>query len=605
MSRMTSRDGLPFALFCSSVDMRQGLIARGFSNVPKSPNTIRTIVIQYSQKVRQVVVNEMMRDMADEKKFSLTFDEWSSLANKRYMSINVHGVDGKVWSLGLVRVSGSMPADKCVQLVEAKLKENSSSLDKNIVCVTTDGASLMTKVGKSIAPFQQLCFAHGVQVGILDVLYKKAAAVEVDEAEAVDARHDTIAGSVAAVSPKTASADQQVAIDESEGVELSMDVEEIGETGGVMFLEDDDLGADVDLRLQVFPELVDNFDCVIRKVRKIVCMFKSSPTRNDTLQKHVQDDFGKQLPLLLDTKTRWSSLCTMLERFYFIRDAVRKAVIDLKLQSSVALSDEEIEQIRTVVQVLQVVQLTVEALCRRDATRLTADAALRFMLTKLRAENTNLSHDLAIALSRRIGQRRNKLTGVLTYLHNPNAVDPDDADEDSDVFSMPPIAEIRKIIKELVQRLQASNDTGTQLTPVGDSGEVSNRQCEVMQTNNEATKPTTVKQLSVEQELQQAILASTCAVIKTPSCSTSQELMKVIRQEMTLFENGGNRGRYLQLVYDYLLSIPPTSVEAERAFSASGLICSRLRTRLGDETLDALCFLRSYFQKQHLNDAAA
>ena len=46
---------------------------------------------------------------------------------------------------------------------------------------------------------------------------------------------------------------------------------------------------------------------------------------------------------------------------------------------------------------------------------------------------------------------------------------------------MPPVAEIiKKIIKELVQRLQASNDTGTQLTPVGDSGEVSNRQCEVM-----------------------------------------------------------------------------------------------------------------------------
>jgi len=65
LSRMTSRDGLPFALFCSSVDMRQGLIARGFSNVPKSPNTIRTIVIKYSQKVRQVVINEMMRDMAD------------------------------------------------------------------------------------------------------------------------------------------------------------------------------------------------------------------------------------------------------------------------------------------------------------------------------------------------------------------------------------------------------------------------------------------------------------------------------------------------------------------------------------------------------------
>jgi len=51
-----------------------------------------------------------------------------------------------------------------------------------------------------------------------------------------------------------------------------------------------------------------------------------------------------------------------------IRNAVRKAVIDLKLQSSIALSYEEIEQICTVVQVLQVVKLTVEVSCRRDAT---------------------------------------------------------------------------------------------------------------------------------------------------------------------------------------------------------------------------------------------
>jgi len=51
-------------------------------------------------------------------------------------------------------------------------------------------------------------------------------------------------------------------------------------------------------------------------------------------------------------------------------------------------------------------------------------------------------------------------------------VDPDDDDEYSDVFSKPPVIEIRQIIKELAQRLQASNDTsGTQLA-VGNSGEV-------------------------------------------------------------------------------------------------------------------------------------
>jgi len=54
-----------------------------------------------------------------------------------------------------------------------------------------------------------------------------------------------------------------------------------------------------------------------------------------------------------------------------------------------------------------------------------------------------------------------------------------------------------------------------------------------MQTNNDVS---TVKQLSVEQELQKAILASTCAVIKTPSTSMRQDLMKVVHQEMTLLE---------------------------------------------------------------------
>jgi len=40
----------------------------------------------------------------------------------------------------------------------------------------------------------------------------------------------------------------------------------------------------------------------------------------------------------------------------------------------------------------------------------------------------------------------------------------------------------------------------------------------------------------------------------------------------------------------------PISVESERAFSAAGVVCSKLRTRLGDETLDYLCMLRTFVQ---------
>ena len=44
-------------------------------------------------------------------------------------------------------------------------------------------------------------------------------------------------------------------------------------------------------------------------------------------------------------------------------------------------------------------------------------------------------------------------------------------------------------------------------------------------------------------------------------------------------------------------SIPATSVEVERLFSAAGCFVTKLRTRLQDDMADTLCFLRSYFLK--------
>lgn len=74
----------------------------------------------------------------------------------------------------------------------------------------------------------------------------------------------------------------------------------------------------------------------------------------------------------------------------------------------------------------------------------------------------------------------------------------------------------------------------------------------------------------------------------------SGNLDKTINKEMAIFEEGGYRGLNLQKAYDYLNTIPPTSVEAERVFSSSGKICSKIRSSLSDESLDTLCFLRSY-----------
>ena len=42
------------------------------------------------------------------------------------------------------------------------------------------------------------------------------------------------------------------------------------------------------------------------------------------------------------------------------------------------------------------------------------------------------------------------------------------------------------------------------------------------------------------------------------------------------------------------MTIPPTSVEAERVFSAAGLYFTKLRTRMSDRTIDRLIFLKFF-----------
>jgi hypothetical protein len=60
---------------------------------------------------------------------------------------------------------------------------------------------------------------------------------------------------------------------------------------------------------------------------------------------------------------------------------------------------------------------------------------------------------------------------------------------------------------------------------------------------------------------------------------------------MALFEASQTRPENLEK------SIPPTSVETERAFSSLGLFAKNIRNRPNPETLDALSFLRQYFIK--------
>ena len=76
-----------------------------------------------------------------------------------------------------------------------------------------------------------------------------------------------------------------------------------------------------------------------------------------------------------------------------------------------------------------------------------------------------------------------------------------------------------------------------------------------------------------------------------------QDISVVIKREMALYETTNTRPENLAKVYQALNTIRPTSLESERAFSAVGRFVTPLRTRLGDDSLDGLVFMRQHYQR--------
>ena len=81
--------------------------------------------------------------------------------------------------------------------------------------------------------------------------------------------------------------------------------------------------------------------------------------------------------------------------------------------------------------------------------------------------------------------------------------------------------------------------------------------------------------------------------IKKPDKSNSQT--DTWTKEVNLFASGGEKTTALSDIDSCLKTIPPTSVEAERVFSVTGLFLTKLRSRLSDVKLDKQIFLKYYF----------
>ena len=144
---------------------------------------------------------------------------------------------------------------------------------------------------------------------------------------------------------------------------------------------------------------------------------------------------------------------------------------------------------------------------------------------------------------------------------------------DDPLFQMPPRKEIVKKAKELMIKLY--DDSAEKESESQESGD------EISETENDFGSQMNLAMMNV----------------MTKPVSPNDKQFKSLDAELTAFETSGERSRNLENLYRALLSIKPTSVSSERAFSISGWLVSKRRSRLKNSIVDDLCFSKDFLEK--------
>ncbi|KAG5672798.1 hypothetical protein PVAND_002891 [Polypedilum vanderplanki] len=174
---------------------------------------------------------------------------------------------------------------------------------------------------------------------------------------------------------------------------------------------------------EIIETSIDNIDHhhLLKISRKIVKFIKISPIRNQIFQSKVKSIYGKEIELHLDVKHRWNSIPTMISPLIKTKAALFETFAELN--SLPIINELDFEALEILEKAMDPIRVTVLALSRQDATLLTADKALNFMISKLEQLNSDISKTLLDNLKKRIDERWNKtLMDLLNCLRDPNNI---------------------------------------------------------------------------------------------------------------------------------------------------------------------------------------
>ena len=127
---------------------------------------VRSIIISFFQTLKSDIKKMIEIKKGVGKFCSVTLDEYTSTRSRRYINLNLH-YDSDHVNLEMLRIKGSMPAERVENLVKERLYEFGLKME-DIVAATTDGASVMKSFGRIICCVHQLCSAHGYHLAVTD-----------------------------------------------------------------------------------------------------------------------------------------------------------------------------------------------------------------------------------------------------------------------------------------------------------------------------------------------------------------------------------------------------------------------------------------------------
>ena len=308
----------------------------------------------------------------------------------------------------------------------------------------------------------------------------------------------------------------------------------------------------------------------------MVKMFRKSPLKDEILQKHIQAQLNRELKLILDSKTRWNSLLEMIKIFVRAEKCIKIALVEIG--TSTTITNAEIKILHDLIDVLEPVKHAVDGLCRRKAT---PERIYDFVFKTLSNFNSAYSASLKSHLEVRIKDRSNAcLVHLLEYLHDPDFLMKNKFDIFGEYGNKNKIYTLAAtLMQNLFGVLECGSGEESQFTSLASTSVCRNS-----------------SRASLKKELVRAITSASIPATR-PSINPNLN-RRMVQKECEVFEASGIRLANLQTLYEALLTIQPTSVEAERSFSACGLFVTKLRSRLHDSTIDALCFKRNALQKQ-------